>query len=188
MNKYLKRLQELGYIVKVEPLEPGGKGRSRAYWKISDPTSGSGSARSLPNRSRLARGRIGEVAREIEKRLPSYTGHVFEDVCRDWIGRVSPLGSNADEVGSWWNRKSNVEVDIVALNKKGYTVLGECKWWKGPLGVDALDALVNAKAVIGPKASQAKLVLFSKSGFSTELRARAASDGAELFTVDDLFT
>ena len=186
VNKYLKRLQALGYILKVEPLEPRGKGKARAYWKISDPYLRFWFSQVLPNRSRLARGRIEEVAREIEGRLSTHTGHVFEDVCRDWVGRVSPLGSKADEIGSWWNRKSNVEVDVVALDKNGYTVLGECKWRKDPLDVDVLDELFRAQAVIGPKANQARLALFSRSGFSDELRARAANEGVELVTVADL--
>ncbi len=187
VNKYLKRLEELGYIARVEPLEPRSKGKARAYWKISDPYFRFWFGHVLPNRSRLARGRIEEVAREIEKQLPTYTGHIFEDICSDWIGRLSPLGSDADEVGAWWNRKSNVEVDIAALNKKGYTVLGECKWSRDPVDIGVLDDLVEAQSVIGPKANQATLVLFSKSGFSDELRERAATDGVQLFSVEDIF-
>ncbi len=187
LNAYLKRLQELGYIAKVEPLEPRETGKSRAYWKISDPYFRFWFSYVLPNRSRLARGRIEQVAREIETQLPVYTGSIFEDICRDWIGRSSPLGSSADEVGSWWNRKSNVEVDVVAVDKRGYTVLGECKWWKSLVDGDVLDDLFDARTAIGPKANQAELVLFSKTGFTDELEARAQREDVHLFTVDDLF-
>lgn len=187
VNKYLKRLAALGYIAKVEPLEPRGKGKSRAYWKISDPYFRFWFTHVLPNRSRLARGRIEEVARQIEKQLPTYTGPVFEDICRDWISRFSPLGASAEYVGSWWSRRSDVEIDIAALDKKGYTILAECKWWDESVGVDVLDDLREAQAIIGPKANQAQLALFSKRGYTDELRTRAAGEGIRLFTVEDLF-
>lgn len=187
MNKYLKRLENLAYIAKAEPLEPRGKGQARAYWKISDPYFRFWFSYVLPNRSKLARGRIAEVARDIEKQLPAYTGLIFEDICRDWISRISPLGSRADDVGSWWNRKSNIEVDVVALNKNGYTVVGACKWWKNPVDEDVLNGLIDARTAMGPKANQAELVLFSKCGFTPELEARAKREGVHLFRVEDLF-
>lgn len=184
---YLQRLEELGYLTKVTPLEPGGKGESRAYWKISDPYFRFWFRYVLPNRSRLARGRIKEVANEIERDLPTFIGPIFEDVCREWVGSVSPLGASAIEIGSWWNRKSNVEIDVVALDKKGYTVLGACKWWKEPAGENVLDGLLEARAVLGPKASRAELVIFAKVGFNEKLTKRAKAEGVHLIAAADLF-
>ncbi len=46
-------------------------------------------------------------------------------------------------------------------HQEGYAVLGECKWWEEPVGVDVLDDLIEARSAIGPKANQAKLALFS---------------------------
>jgi hypothetical protein len=37
VTNYLSRLEALGYLARVEPLEPRSAGRARAYWKISDP-------------------------------------------------------------------------------------------------------------------------------------------------------
>jgi AAA+ ATPase superfamily predicted ATPase len=187
LTSYLNRLRKLGYITKVEPLEPGGKGRSRGYWKIDDPYFRFWFRYVLPNSSRLARGRITEVAKRIEQQLPTYVGHVYEDVCRDWVGRLSPLGATADEIGSWWNRKSDIEIDVVGINKKGYTILGSCKWWKDEAGENVLDDLLEGRAALGPKAGRAELAIFSKCGFNDKLTARAENEGVHLITVDDLF-
>lgn len=187
MNAYLKRLLDLGYVARVEPLEPGAKGRSRAYWRILDPYFRFWFRYVLPNRSRLTRGRIDEVAREIELQLPTYTGSVFEDVCREWIGRFSSLGSHADEIGSWWDRRSTVEIDVVALDSKGYTVLGSCKWSEEPVGEHVLDGLLSARGVIGPKANQATIILFSRARFTPDLEARARREGVQLATAETLF-
>jgi uncharacterized protein len=186
-TKYLKRLEELGYVLQVTPLEPGGKGESRSYWKISDPYFRFWFRYVLPNRSRLARGRIREVANEIERDLAAFVGPVFEDICREWIGSVSPLGASAREVGSWWNRKSDIEIDVVALDRKSYTVLGACKWWKEPAGENVLDKLIASRAALGPKASRAELVVFSKVGFNDKLTERAKNEGVHLIGVDELF-
>ena len=187
INSYLKRLQALAYATQVEPLEPGGKGRSRAYWKIGDPYFHFWFRYVLPNSSRLARGRIDEVARMIDKQLSTHVGGIFEDVCREWVGRFSPLGATADEVGSWWSRKSDVEIDVVGVNKKGYTVLGACKWWKDPVGENVLDGLIDARSLLGAKASRAELVIFSKVGFNEKVTTRAKREGVHLIVVDDLF-
>lgn len=187
VDRILRRLEELGYLAKVEPLEPGGKGSSRAYWKISDPYFRFWFQFVFANRSRLARGRIKEVAREITRDLPTFLGPIFEDCCREWVGSYSDLGANALEVGSWWSRKSDTEIDVVALDKNGYTLLAAGKWWEAEVGVNVLDDLYNARSVIGPKAAQARLAIFSKLGFTEPLRERAEAEGVALIEPADLF-
>ena len=186
-TQYLSRLQQLGYVARVEPLEPGRKGAARGHWKTIDPYFRFWFRYVLVNRSRLARGRIGEVAAEILKDLPNFIGPVFEDVCRDWVGRYSALGEGALEVGAWWSRRSDVEVDVVTLDKKGYGLLGSCKWWRKRVGPAELDALYDARAALGPKAAQARLALFARGGFTPEVVERAALESVSLVSLDDLF-
>ena len=187
VTNYLNRLEVLGYIARVEPLEPRSAGRVRAYWKISDPYFAFWFANVFPNRSRLSRGRIKEVAAEIKKQLPQIVSFVFEDCCREWVASHSDLGADATEVGSWWTRKSDTEIDVVALNNKGYTLLGSCKWLTRPVGTKPLDDLYHARATLGPKAAQAQLAIFSKNGFAEDLERRAAGEGVHLVDVSDLY-
>jgi len=186
-TQYLSRLQQLGYVARVEPLEPGGKSAARGHWTTIDPYFRFWFRYVLVNRSRLARGRIREVADEIRRDLPNFMGPVFEDVCRDWVGRYSALGEGALEVGSWWSRRSDVEVDVVTLEKKGYGLLGSCKWWRKRVGAAELDDLHRARAVMGPKAAQARLALFARGGFTPEVVERASLENVTLVGPDDLF-
>ncbi|MEI6452917.1 MAG: DUF234 domain-containing protein [Actinomycetes bacterium] len=186
-TQYLSRLRQLGYVARVEPLEPGAKGAARGHWKTLDPYFRFWFRYVLVNRSRLARGRIAEVAGEIREDLASFIGPVFEDVCRDWVGRCSALGEGALEVGSWWSRRNDVEVDVVTLDRRGYGLLGSCKWWRKRVGVAELDDLHRARAALGPKAAQAKLVLFARSGFSRQVEERAALENVSLVGLADLF-
>lgn len=186
-DKFLSRLEKLGYIARVEPLEPGGKGARRAFWQIKDPYFRFWFRYVFPSRSRLARGRIAEVAREIGRDRSTFAGPVFEDCCREWVGRHSPLGENALEVGSWWSRKHDVEVDVVTLDRKGYGLLGSCKWWTSKVGENVLDELYEARMVLGPKAAQANLAVFSRAGFTDALRERADRENVALVEAADLF-
>ena len=187
VTQLLNRLAQLGYVVKVEPVEPRHTGRSRGYWKIADPYFRFWFARVLPNRSRLARGRTDEVADEILAGLPGFTSFVFEDCCREWIARHSQLGADADEIGSWWSRRSDVEVDVAAVHNDRYTLLGSCKWTTQPFANSDLIELETARDVIGPKAARAALVAFSKSGFTEHVEERAALGEVRLFRPVDLF-
>lgn len=188
ITTYLNRLEELAYVTKVEPLIPRDKGRARSYWKISDPYFRFWFRYVLPNRSRLYQGRIKEVTDEIERDLPAFTGLVFEDICRSWIGSTSPLGATAMQIGSWWSRKSDIEIDVVAIDKHLYTLVGSCKWTKNPVKESVLDDLHIARTALGPKAAKAELALFSKSGFSQEVKSRAKREQVHLITVEDLFS
>lgn len=186
-SQFLARLEELGYVARVEPLEPRRKGRPRGYWKIADPYFRFWFRYVLPNRSRLARGRIAEVAAEIKRGLTTFVGPVFEDCCREWVARYSPLGKSAVEVGSWWSRRHDVEIDVVTLEKKGFGLLASCKWWTKPVGVNVVEELYRAKAALGSEAARAKLAIFSRRGYTDALRAQAKREGVTLVTAPDLF-
>ncbi len=185
--KFLKRLADLSYVTRVEPLEPRNGGRARAYWKIRDPYFRFWFGYVFPNRSRLARGRIKEVAHELERALPRITSTVYEDICREWIGSHADIGADAEEVGSWWSRRSDVEVDVAALDRLGYSVLGSCKWWSKPVGPAVLDDLYTAKAALGPKAARARLIVFSRNGFNQAFRKRANDEAVLMVEPSDLF-
>jgi AAA+ ATPase superfamily predicted ATPase len=184
---FLARLRELGYVDRVEPLEPGRKGAGRAYWRIADPYFRFWFRFILPNRSRLVRGRTREVLAEIRRDLPTFTGPAFEEICREWIGRYASLGRDALEVGSWWSRRSDVEVDVVTITKKGYAVLGSCKWSTHPVGGSVLDDLHDARAALGRGAADAQLVLFARAGFTDAVRTRAEAERVLLVEAKGLF-
>lgn len=186
-SRFLARLRELGYVARVEPLEPGGKAAGRGYWKIADPYFRFWFRYVFSNRSRLARGRSREVRDEIGRDLPTFVGPIFEDCCRAWVGRYSSLGADALDVGSWWSRRSDVEVDVVTVTKRQYRVLGSCKWSTRQIGENVLGDLYEARGALGPKAATARLVLFSRSGFTSALRKRAEAENVDLVEPEQLF-
>jgi hypothetical protein len=126
------------------------------------------------------------VLAEIERDLENYTGLTFEEVCRAWVGRYSQLGTAVDRIGSWWSRKGDAEIDVVAMRRRDYVLLGSCKW-SSRVGEGVLNQLYEHRALLGPRAAQARLAVFSRNGFTSSLVARAAAENVSLLTAADLF-
>ncbi|MGC2372900.1 MAG: DUF234 domain-containing protein [Solirubrobacteraceae bacterium] len=85
---------------------------------------------STPTARDLQRGRVEEVCEAILTDIDNHMGSVFEQVCRDWAGRYSadPQMAAAEDIGAYWTRTHNVEIDLLACGRKGIVAVGSCKW------------------------------------------------------------
>lgn len=184
-SRLLDRLAELGYVEVREPLAPARQA-ARALWWIADPYFRFWFRYVSRNRSRLERELVNEVFREIESDFETYMGWAFEDVCRTWVARYSEVGRASTRTGSWWSRRGDAEIDVVAMRDRDYTLLGSCKWGR-QAGERVLDELYNQRAVLGGRAAQARLAVFARDGFSTQLREQARAEGVLLIGVTELF-
>jgi uncharacterized protein len=183
----LGRLEELGYLELRAPLAPKERGR-RSIYRISDPYFRFWFRYVFPNRSRLDQGRVDEVLAEVLGDLDNYMGPAFEDCCRQWVGAYADedsVGANR-EVGAWWSRDGQVEIDIVGLRKTRYGLLGSVKWSR-EVSEAQLDDLRRQRRKLGSAGASARLALFARESFSTSLRRRAKEEGVLLVTAADLF-
>jgi AAA+ ATPase superfamily predicted ATPase len=182
LNNRLERLASLHYIEERRPL--GGNGS--ASWSISDPFFRFWFRYIYPNRSRLQRGRVEEVCDAIMADFDNYMGPVFEDVCRDWAARHSTDQklADAEEIGSYWTRTHDVEVDLVARRRSGVIVVGSCKW-SARADAHDLDRLIELRGKIRG-AGNAALYVFARD-FHKSLIDRAALDDVRLVSADELF-
>ena len=94
-----------------------------------------------------------------------------------------------DRVGGWWQGPQ--EVDVAAVADDGPLLLSECKWTTRPVGADILRTLEAkgpaVQADLKRAATRVDLALFSRSGFTPELRRQArARDDVLLFTVEEM--
>lgn len=182
LAKRLKRLQRLRYIEERSPI--GGNGTS--LWEIADPFFAFWFRYVYPSRSRLQRGRVDEVAKAITVDLDNHMGWVFERVCREWAARYSSADEFAEaaEIGAYWTRTHDVEIDVVARQGKRYLALGSCKWSARADG-HVLDRLKESRdKVLG--AGDAALFIFAR-GFHPALVRRASEEGVRLISSEDLF-
>lgn len=179
--QHLNRLEELRVVERVSPVP---KGKKRVRCRISDNLFRFSYAFTRRYATALESGLAERVAQRIAKdELSAYVGHVFEDVCRQWLVRqmrdgamdVIPLA-----VGSWWGtdpqERREEEIDVVVEGADGELVLGECKWNREPVDSSVPGVLKRRSALVSG-GSDVQLMLFSKSGFDEELVRRAGQEG-----------
>ena len=124
----------------------------------------------FPNKTNLNLGKTNEVKSWVAANLNAYAARAFEGIVHQLLllynGRqIKGLEIDFEEIGNWWDRKSN-EIDIVAYNrKKGTVILGEIKWTNEKTDVDVFDDLVRKSKLVNFR-GMAKFIMVSKSGFT----------------------
>jgi uncharacterized protein len=178
----LDRLAKLRYIDERRPI--GGNGSPG--WSVTDPFFRFWFRYVYPNRSRLQRGRVQETCDAILADIDNHMGSIFEQVCRDWAGRYSadPHLAGAEEIGAYWTRTHDVEVDLVARGRKGIVAVGSCKWSRRADTHD-LDRLIELRGQIRGAGSATPYV-FARD-FHKRLVERAERESVRLVSADDLF-
>ena len=179
LTKYLKTLIDLDILEREVPITEENPDKSKkGLYRIKDNFIKFWFAFIYPNLSFLESGNNEIVMKKIEKGFVSgQVSFVYEDVCRHKMWKM-----NADEVwpftfskiGRYWD--NNTEIDIAALDPDGKNlILGECKYWKEPVGIKILaDLEEKAKKVAWNKSNRKTwFVLFSTGGFTPELKELA---------------
>lgn len=187
LEKMLERLEALGYIEHRSPLERTGPVTGRGVYRLRDPFFRFWFRYVFPQRSRLERGRVKDVLAAITDDLDNFMGLAFEDCCRDWLGRYAPdeIQGALTEIGSWWSRDGQTEIDIVGLARRRYALLGACKWDEtAPSQV--FGRLKRDQETLGGPDLAAKRLVFGR-GFDADLKQRARREGAHLISAAMLF-
>lgn len=189
VSRYLAILQDLRLVERRVPVTEKHPDKSRkGIYRVCDPFLRFWFRFVAPHYSSLERGQVIPVVQRVAAELPTFTGPVFEDLCRDWVveqGSLGRLPFTPKQVGAWWER--DTEIDIMAVGE-GAVLLGECKWTSQPMGTRVLDDLKHkAYALIQQeKWCNAHYALFSRSGFTSALEARAQAEGVLLVGLEDL--
>jgi AAA+ ATPase superfamily predicted ATPase len=176
---YLSRLAAMGIINVVRSMDATERERDSRYL-IADPLTDFWHRFVRPNMSAINHGAGSAVwEKRIEPMMATYMGNAFERICREhvrWWGHEF-LPCPAQKIGKLWSK--DYDLDIVGELLDGSFIYGEVKWTHGRVGISVLDHLVASAEASGYGSDKPRhFVLFSRSGFTDDLRARAASDTA----------
>lgn len=179
LTKYLKTLIDLDLVEREIPVtEENPEKSKKGIYKIKDNYIRFWFAFVYPNRSFIESGNSPIVMRKIRDSLVDrHIAYVYEDVCRE---RMWDL--NAEErwpfqfskIGRWWD--AHDEIDIAAIDPDGNNlILGECKFWREPVGANVLRSLEDKASRVDWKKQDRRIwyVLFGASGFTEELKQLA---------------
>jgi AAA+ ATPase superfamily predicted ATPase len=101
-----------------------------------------------------------EVFNSIRKELNSYTGKMFEGVCKEFI--INSKFFSAVKIGGWWHKDK--EIDIVALNDQTKDILfAECKWGNKIDAREVLKGLKEKSKLVDFNAKSITYAVFAKS-------------------------
>ena len=190
LTKYLKTLIDLDILEREVPVtEETPEKSKKGLYKIKDNYIRFWFAFVYPNRSYIESGNERIVMDKIRKGLISgHTAFVYEDICRERMWNLSAENYwpfQFSKIGRWWDGKN--EIDIAAIDPEGHNlILGECKYWQKPVGVNILWELEakSEKVDWKKKTRHVWYVLFSASGFTKELEKLAAAR-TDLLLFDD---
>lgn len=190
LSKYLKTLIDLDILEREVPVTVDNPEKSKmGLYKIKDNYLRFWFAFVYPNRSYIESGHREIVLNKIRNSFISgQVAYVYEDVCREQMWTLSAEGVwpfQFSKIGRWWD--AHHEIDVVALDPEGGNlILGECKFWRDPVGVNVLRALEEKESNVGWKKNNRQVwyILFSASGFTDDLK-KLAETREDLILWDD---
>lgn len=175
LTRYLKTLVDLNILEREVPItEENSEKSKRGLYRIKDNFIWFWFKFIYPNLSMIESGHASLVMKKIRQNfIDNHVSFIYEDVCLETLWQM-----NANEVwnfsfekaGRWWDGQS--EIDLVALDSVGKNIIfGECKYWKGPMGIDVLNKLKEKVSCVNWNYGNRKeyFVLFSINGFTEDL-------------------
>lgn len=143
----------------------------------------------FPNRSFIEEGEYDYVVeKKIKPSLESFVSYTFEEICKSFVKKGGIKELKFTKVGKWW-LKDRAEIDIVAINEEENSILfGEAKWSTNKIGPEVLIDLKNKTKLVDWKRERRKefYAIFSRSGFTEELKRIAEKENILLFEINDL--
>lgn len=192
LTVYLKNLIDLGLVRREFPVSDGIKEQAnvqRGLYQLTDNFFRFWYAFVFPNISELEAGDTdGVYEYAVKPMLEQYTSRVFEDVCREYLRRLNrqnALPFRFTKIGRWWNK--DAELDIMGADRdRNNFLLGECKFKNAAFDLPEMNA---AFAKFKPKKKTARVYfyLFSKSGFTDDVRKTAMGSDIKLVALNEIF-
>ncbi|WP_263833574.1 DUF234 domain-containing protein [Sulfurospirillum oryzae] len=121
-----------------------------------------------------------EVEKAFTNREQGFSDLIFEKLAQAFL-KKSFTEDPIVEIGSYWDK--NAEIDILAKTKSGKLIAGSCKYTNAKVKKTELSKLKEQCAKAELEADI--YVIFSKSGFSSELKALKGDD-LKLFTLKSM--
>ena len=129
----------------------------------------------------VERGRGDVALRRIERDWSAWRGRAVEPIVRASVQRLLPDEAWPDvvEVGGWWNRQNNPEIDLIgtpdAPVARSVEFAGSIKWHENrSFTADEFGELARSATVVPGVADSTPLVAVSRCGFDPGLSLAAA--------------
>ena len=178
-NKYLSILINLRLVEREVPITENKPDKSRkGLYKITDNFFVFWFEYIFPYKSYLEMGNYNYVLKKMSESFKNITAQVYERVAiellTEWQNKIFPF----ERIGRYWD--SNLEIDIVGFNSAEKKIIfGECKFSEKPVGTNIYEDLKKKAEQVDWNKDKRKeyYILFSKSGFTPEMKKMAKKSG-----------
>jgi len=187
LSTYLQKLRRLRIVERHIPVTASPTSSKRGRYRLASPLFRFWFRFVYGNQDQL--GLLGDDAFDevVAPALADYVSPLFERACQTVL--PSLVDRQFQAVGQWWFKEH--ELDVLGVTDEGL-VAGECKFTSSPVSEGVLTDLERTTEQVQwsqkPADGDTQYVLFSRSGYTTDVENQARSrDDLSLFTVADLF-
>lgn len=188
LHKYLFTLENLQLIEKEVPVTEKNPVRSRkGCYRLQDQFVKFWFSYVFPFKSELELGNTAPVLKKLKESFNILVAQTYEKVAQEILRAHGNDFFLFMRVGRWWNK--NEEIDLVALNDETNEILfGEAKWSNKKVGTNIYRDLKRKASMVDWEKPDRKeyFCLFSRNGFTEEMRRVAKEEGVYLFEKDKL--
>jgi len=188
LSTYLQKLRRLRLVERHIPVTESPTASKRGRYRIAAPLFRFWFRFVYGNQDQLRM--LGDDAYDelVAPALADYVSPLFERLCQRALPNL--VDRQYRDVGQWWFREH--ELDVLGLTDQGL-VAGECKFTSRPVSEGVLAELERTSSEVrwsdGPADGNSLYVLFSRSGYTEDLRNVAeAREDVRLFELSDLLT
>ena len=188
VSRYLDILRSLHIIKKEIPITENNPEKSKGIYKLYDKYFNFWFKFIFPNRRWIELDQTDIVLKKIKEEFEHHVSLVFEDACIELC--YSLMKKNIMQftrIGSWWSKTD--QIDIVALDDSSNTIwFGECKWSNKKVGTNIYYDLLKKSHNIYyyPVNQKNKYILFSKSGFTSDMIMIAKTNDVLLVDINEI--
>lgn len=188
LHKYLFILEDLHLIQKEVPVTEKNPLKSRkGLYILQDQFFKFCLKYVIPNKSNLEEGKVDSVIKKIKSDFNALVAENYEKVAREIVMKHEIRFFPISKIGKWWEK--NEEIDVIALNEEEKKILfGEVKWRNKPIGVNIYEDLKRKSQLVEWNKGKRKeyFCLFSKRGFTNNMKALAKKEKVSLFHQEKL--
>jgi len=188
LSTYLQKLRRLRFVERHIPVTESPTSSKRGRYRISAPLFRFWFRFVYGNQDQLRLLDDDAYDELVAPELADYVSPLFERLCQRKLPEL--IDRRFRDIGQWWFKEH--ELDVLGLTTEGL-VAGECKFTSRPVSEGVLSDLERTASEVrwseGPADGETLYVLFSRSGYSDDLK-RAADERNDvlLFELSDLVT
>ena len=181
----LDRLLEIGLLEKRVPVTEDPDRSRQSIYRIGDPYFRFYFRFIHRSRGPITRGLGENVADEqILPFMDDYMGDIFEQIARAYcLDQVRARALRADDVGSWWSRDGQHEIDVLGVINRRPSFAASVKWRDRPLDRRVLQDL-EADIRVLDDASDMPRLLIGRRGIDPAIAGTPHVTGV---SIDDLY-